>query len=185
MSYPKPLTISNHTVAAVNKPMLTRRERLFLPLQSRLHSRTGRRWALTLARSKLPMATVNAIVQLLIPPPKYHVERLIPNVTVAQQAQLAGLFVIERDGRGDVALKRQEAMEILLNNCDDAYGFPPYGALEAFLRKPNGQDLRARERSIVTQAFQNLPATLLRSETLDWARRIPRFINDPLPTATT
>lgn len=186
MSYPKPLTISNHTVAAVNTPMLTARERFFLPLQSRLHSRSGRRWALFLAKSRLPMATINTYVQLLVPPPKYHVDRLIPNVKVAQKATLAGLFVIERNGKGHVILGRQEAMEILLSNCDDAYGFPPYGALEAFLRTPSGQtDLRATERAIVTEAFQNLPATLLRSERLDWAQRIPAFINNAAPIPVT
>lgn len=187
LSYPKPLTISYHTVAAVNSPYLSRMERFTLPFQSRIHSRSGRRLALWLTQSKLPMATINTYIQLLVPPPKYHVDQLVPNVMVTKAAKLAGLFVIERGGEGELALHNAEAMEILLSNCDDAYGFPPYNHIEGFLRNVNGGDLRDIERGIVTKAFTGLPATLLRSNNLDWAQRIPRlmkgFHSSALPTA--
>ena len=104
LTYPKPLTISRHTLEAVKTPLLSRRERLGLVVQSRLHSRSGRRFALVLAKTHLPAATINAIVQLLVPPPKYHVERLVPGVEVAVEARLAGMVVIERGGRGEVVL---------------------------------------------------------------------------------
>ena len=45
MTYPKPLTISAHTLSAINVDTLTFREKLYLPLQSRIHSRTGRQVA--------------------------------------------------------------------------------------------------------------------------------------------
>ena len=67
LPYPKPLTISRHTLKAVKTPLLTRRERAGLVVQSRLHSRSGRRFALILARTHLPAATINALVQLLVP----------------------------------------------------------------------------------------------------------------------
>ena len=100
LTYPKPLTISRHTVKAVKTPLLSRRERIGLIVQSRLHSRSGRRFALILARTHLPAATINAVVQMLVPPPKYHVERLVPGVEVAPEAHLAGMVVIQRGGEG-------------------------------------------------------------------------------------
>src|SRR5688572_7990737 len=79
MSYPKPLTISNHTLSAVNaNSSLTWWERIALQFQSRLHSKSGRKVGLNLSKSKLPAATMNAIVQMIVPPPKYMVHRLIP-----------------------------------------------------------------------------------------------------------
>ncbi|MBX6342296.1 MAG: GtrA family protein, partial [Thermomicrobiaceae bacterium] len=93
LPYPKPLTISAHTVAAVDTSRLTRRERLGLRLQSRIHSRGGRRVAFLLTRTGLPVATINAVTQWLVPPPKYPVQRLVPQVRVAPEAWLAGLFV--------------------------------------------------------------------------------------------
>ena len=82
-TYPKPMTISHHTVKAINSRYLSLWERLALLVQSRIHSRSGRRLAHFLSNSKLPMATINALVQFLVPPPKYFVQRLIPRVKVS------------------------------------------------------------------------------------------------------
>jgi hypothetical protein len=172
LAYPKPLTISRHTVSAINCQTLSPAERLALVLQSRVHSRSGRHLAHFLAQTRIPMATINAVAQLLVPPPKYHIQRLIPGTVVTPEAKLARLFVIERGGDGEAPLDHAEAIQILLTNTEDAYGFPPYRAIEGFLCRPKGHDLRAREREILTQAFQSCPAVLLRSNSLDWGRRI-------------
>jgi hypothetical protein len=173
MMYPKPLTISKHTVSSVRAATLTRRERFFLPLQSRLHSRSGRRFGLLLAKSRLPMATVNAITQMVVPPPKYSVTRLIPGVRVVRDARLAGLVVIERGPDAEIAMTSAEATNVLLENCDDAYGFPPYPAIKHFLYGTPAGDLRPAERSTVAAALSALPAVTLRSSTRDWWQRLP------------
>jgi dolichol-phosphate mannosyltransferase len=178
LPYPKPLTISRHTLKAVKTPLLTRRERVGLLVQSRLHSRSGRRFALILARTHLPAATINAVIQLLVPPPKYHVERLVPGVEVAPEAHLAGMVVIERGGVGGFALDEREALETLMSNCEDAYGFPPYSAIEGSLRRRSGSDLRDVERAIVASALSGVPAAVLRSESMDWWRRLPGVVHD-------
>ncbi|MGB0388025.1 MAG: glycosyltransferase [Ardenticatenaceae bacterium] len=172
MTYPKPLTVSAHTVQAVNTPLLSFRERLSLPLQSRLHSRNGRRFALMMARTPMPMATINMMVQRLVPPPKYQVKRLVPATKMTRKAQLSGVFIIERGGTGDVKLSERETIETVLENCEDAYGFPPYEQIASFLYGSNGRDLRKVERQIIAQAIEGLSATLLRSENYDWGERI-------------
>jgi hypothetical protein len=49
---------------------------------------------------------------------------------------------------------------------------------EPYLRKGNGSgDLNGVERATIAQAFDGVPALLLRSETLDWAERIEELIN--------
>jgi dolichol-phosphate mannosyltransferase len=184
LTYPKPLTISRHTLKAVKTPLLSRRERIGLVVQSRLHSRSGRRFALVLARSHLPAATINAVVQMIVPPPKYHVERLVPGVQVAPEARLAGMVVIQRGGEGSASLDEREALETLMRNCEDAYGFPPYSELEGSLRIRNGADLGDVERNIVASALNGLPAALLRSETMDWWRRVPGLVSHWTPSAS-
>ena len=179
LTYPKPLTISRHTLKAVNKPLLSRRERLMLVYQSRLHSRSGRRFAMILARTHLPAATINALVQLLVPPPKYEVDRLLPQVQIAPEAHLARMVVIERGGGSDVDLGTGEALDILLANCEDAYGFPPYAEIEHFLHSRNGSDLRGVERATIARALGTVPATLLKSETMDWHRRVVALAEVP------
>jgi hypothetical protein len=179
MTYPKPMTISAHTVRAINATTLNRSQRFSLPFQSRIHSREGRRFAFQLNEvGLLPMATINAVVQFLVPPPKYHVTTLVPKVKMAKRAKLAGLFIIERGEEMDAPLDPKEALEILLSNCEDAFGFPPYNSIKEFLYCPDGKDLRPVEQSIIRQALDGVPANLIRSNSLEWWRRIPTFVGD-------
>jgi dolichol-phosphate mannosyltransferase len=177
LTYPKPLTISHHTVRAVNATFLSWRERLVLPFQSRIHSRSGRRFAFLLTQTRLPVATINAVVQWLVPPPKYHVQRLVPQVKVAREGKLAGMFIIERGDDRDVPLEAPEALEILMTNCEDAYGFPPYPVIKDFLHSRASCDLRQVEREIVSTALTNQPTMLLGSSKMDWAQRISSLIH--------
>ena len=178
MTYPKPLTISYHTLRAVNSDTLTLGEKLSLPFQSRIHSRSGRKAAFWISKSKLPAATINMVTQMLIPPPKYFVNKLVPNVKLVHQAKLTGMFIIERGSEKILPLDNSEAMQILLQNCEDAYGFPPYEDLKEFLYMQDGVDLREKEHTIIRQALGKLPATAIRSSNLDWWRQIPSFVNE-------
>jgi hypothetical protein len=144
--------------------------------QSRLHSKSGRWFGLLLAKLRLPAATMNAIVQLVVPPPKYQFDRLVPQAEIAPEAKLAGLVIIQRGGEGGELLERDEALQILLENCDDAYGFPPYPEIEHFLHSRNGSDLLGVERRIIEMALGETPATLLKSEARDWYLRLPGIV---------
>ena len=180
MSYPKPLTISHHTVRAVNPEVLTRKERLALYVQSRIHSRSGRKVAFMMGRTALPMATINTLVQWLVPPPKYSVERLVPHVKFEDLVCLAGLFIIERGVETEASIDKETAMQVLLSNCEDAYGFPPYEAIKEFLYLPDGVDLRQEEQKIIRSAFDSQPVTLVRSSNLAWWRRIPGYVDQEM-----
>jgi hypothetical protein len=81
--------------------------------------------------------------------------------------------VIQRDGDGAQVLDADEALETLMANSADAFGFPPYPAIAPFLRRWGGDDLAAAERAIVAQALDGIPAVLLRSATLNWHERLP------------
>jgi dolichol-phosphate mannosyltransferase len=172
LAYPKPLTISRHTVHAMKSARLSRRERAALYVQSRIHSRSGRRFAMFIAKFHLPAATINLLVQALIPPPKYQVDRLVPHVAQTKEARLRSMVIIQRGGDGVEAMENGEALETLLENCADAYGFPPYHAIEHFLNNGGGRDLRIDERRIIAEALSGVGTTLLRSSTMDWWREL-------------
>jgi dolichol-phosphate mannosyltransferase len=176
-TYPKPMTISHHTVKAINARTLTLPERLALIVQSRVHSRDGRRFAMWLTHHRLPVATINMMMQLVVPPPKYPVQRLIPSVKAARTARLAGLFIIQRGGVGTAQLDGCTALETLMKNCDDAYGFPPYHTIAGSLYCLGGADLREAEVTIVDSALAGRHAALVRSTTMDWSDRIQAIIH--------
>ena len=105
---------------------------------------------------------------MVVPPPKYDIERLVPGVDVVKEARVEGLIIIQRGGTGDVLLEPDEALETLLENCEDAYGFHAVPRDRPFLHRPNGSSLKPIERAIVASALSGRPATLLKSETMDW-----------------
>jgi glycosyltransferase involved in cell wall biosynthesis len=177
LPYPKPLTISNHTVHAVKRARLNWFERATLPIQSRLHSRSGRRLAFLLTKLHLPAASFNAVVQWLIPPPKYQVARLIPDVEIAREGMLSGMVVIQRGTDEFELLGAEDALEILLANTEDAYGFPPYHEIEEFLLNSSGRNLRSHERKIIASALEQVPAVLLTRQERDWSAQIPDLID--------
>lgn len=175
LSYPKPLTISRHTLHAVNTPLLSPKERFTLVFQSRLHSKSGRWFGLMLTRFNLPMATTNAIVQWVVPPPKYHVQRLVPHTQVTTSARLTGMVVIERGETRLIDIAHPEAVDMLLANCEDAYGFPPYADIKESLYMCGSRDLRDEERRIVAAGMEQCPSVVMRSETRSWFQELPEF----------
>jgi len=125
----------------------------------------------------MPIATINAVVQMLVPPPKYDVQRLVPHARLTQTSHLAGMFIIERGGEGVQLIAEHDALTTLLANGDDAYGFPPYDAIKEFLYTSGSEDLREREREIVAGALRGVPTRFVRSSQLDWSDRIPTMTN--------
>ena len=58
-------------------------------------------------------------------------------------------MIIQRDHDFERELDTDEALEILFENCEDAFGFPPYSEIEGFLQGMNGHDLKRAERDVV------------------------------------
>jgi dolichol-phosphate mannosyltransferase len=175
--FPKPLTISAHTLRAVSADDLTRPEWRKLQFQSRLHSKGGRSIALALARFNLPIMALNATTQILIPPPKYTVDRLIP-CRMASATQVRELFIIERGQPRLADLDHGSALQQLITNTDDAYGFPPFRYLAPAITL-NGQDyhhLREAEQDILASFLGHVRLRVLSSDTFGWADEIPGLI---------
>ncbi len=63
-----------------------------------------------------------------------------------------------------------------MENCDDAYGFPPYPVIAQYLYTRKGVDLRELELDVVRNGLARTPATLLRSTSMDWWQRVPALM---------
>jgi dolichol-phosphate mannosyltransferase len=178
LSYPKPMTLSSHTMSAVNDRVLPLADRLMLGVRSRLHSREGRAVGHALGRRNLPIVTLNAWVQLVIPPPKYHVTSLV-DCEIADRARLDALVIMER-GLPVVAERATEDFTVdrLLENTDDAYTFPPFSEMapKLVLDRLDYPTLRARERELVAAAIESARRFRVRIEGHGWADVIPELL---------
>ena len=183
LCFPKPLTISSHTLRAVNTKMLSLPQRAVLAVQSRVHSKDGRQFALLLASLNIPIIAINALTQILVPPPKYMIHRLVPTVDYRQSGRVGQIFIIGRGHELTERVGREEALDTLLANTEDAYGFPPFSVMERAitlrshkLHKGKKRDIRAlriMEREILEQFLGLMPVTRLISPNFGWADSIP------------
>jgi dolichol-phosphate mannosyltransferase len=176
-SYPKPLTISSHTLRAVNQDVLSGREQVKLALQSRLHSREGRAIGSRLAEMNLPIMALNAATQAIVPPPKYMVDRLVPCL-YAKRTKVEDLFVIERGPAALEELGQQRAVQVMLDNTEDAYGFPPfrYFAPAITIGGEDYASLRAHERGLLTRFLADVRVRRLVRDDFSWADAIPELL---------
>ena len=178
LSYPKPMTLSSHTMSAVNDRALPLADRLMLAIRSRLHSREGRAVGHALGRQNLPIVTLNAWVQLFIPPPKYHVTSLV-DCEQADRSRLDALVIMER-GRPVTAEQPAESFTLdrLLENTDDAYTFPPFSdmAPKLVLDGLDYSALRERERGLLAEAIEPARRFRVRIEGHAWADVIPALL---------
>jgi putative flippase GtrA len=179
LSYPKPLTISSHTLAAVNLRALSPAEQVKLSLQSRVHSKAGRSVGSRLGEMNLPIMALNAVAQAVVPPPKYMIQRLVP-CRSARSTSVQELFVIERGPAALEELDLERVVEIMIGNTDDAYGFPPFRYFAPAITV-DGQDyrtLRQRERELLTRFVGSVRARRLVRDDFSWADTIPRLVVD-------
>jgi len=177
--YPKPLTISSHTLRAVNQRSLEARDRLKLAVQSRIHSRGGRSVGSRLADMNLPIMALNAVTQAIVPPPKYMADRLVA-CEFARSTTVRNLFVIERGPHVLEEVKPGRALEILLANTDDAYGFPPFRYFAPAITI-GGEDyatLRAREQALLARFLDGIRVRRIVRDDFSWAQVIPELLAD-------
>ena len=178
LSYPKPMTLSLHTMSAVSDSALPLADRVMLAIRSRVHSKQGRSFGHALGRLPVPIVTINAIVQLLVPPPKYHVTSLV-DCDMTDEAPLDSVILMERGTPAvEEGLAVEGALDELLANTEDAYTFPPFGWFAPYLRFDGmGIDaLRAHERDLLRRAVSPARRIRLRVTGHQWAQVIPDLL---------
>lgn len=172
--YPKPMTLSYHTMSAIAGVSLSRRKRAALALQSRLHSKSGRSVGRFLGDLNIPIMSVNSVVQMLVPPPKYHIDALL-GCEIGHEAPIGHVVLMERGAELNERLPLDRAVEQLIENTDDAYGFPPFATFAPHIRI--GADdyaaLRAKELQLLRAALVNADLHRLRVPGHEWADVLP------------
>jgi hypothetical protein len=120
---------------------------------------------------------INALTQMLVPPPKYTVDRLVP-CQLTDATRVRELFIIERGSPRLADLDKREALTQLLTNTDDAYGFPPFRYLAPAISigSRDYHELRMAERNILAGFLANVRVRTLASDSFGWADEIPRLV---------
>ncbi|MDQ3881315.1 MAG: GtrA family protein [Chloroflexota bacterium] len=179
--YPKPMTLSFHTMRAAlngNGHSLRRGQRAKLAIQSRVHSKSGRAFGQVLGRLNIPIMSVNSAVQLMVPPPKYRIDALMA-ADIGERAPIGQVFLMERGAALRERLTVAEALDQLIANTDDAYGFPPFATFAPHIRIGDADyaALRRTERELLARALQRATVWRLRVPGHEWAELLPELMN--------
>ena len=172
------MTLSSHTMSAVNDQALPRADRFMLAIRSRVHSKQGRSAGHALGRLNVPIVTINAWVQLIIPPPKYHVQSLI-DCDLTDRAPIDSIVLMER-GTPPLAEEPEFGFTIdrLLENTDDAYTFPPFASLAPLIAfgDLDHAALRVRERELLETSIADAWRVRVRVAGHNWSELIPSLV---------
>jgi hypothetical protein len=97
------------------------------------------------------------------------INRLVP-CQFARASSVQDLFVIERGPAGLEELDPETAAEIMLENTDDAYGFPPFRYFAPAIKVDgrNYRALREREAELLAQFLRTVRARRLVRDDFSW-----------------
>jgi dolichol-phosphate mannosyltransferase len=177
IQFPKPMTMSYHTMASIQGQKLRIGQRAGLAIQSRLHSKSGRTVGRRLGTWNLPIMSVNSVVQFLVPPPKYDIDTLL-GCEITERAPIGNVFLMERGESLEEGLTVDQAMQTLIDNTDDAYGFPPFATFAPHIRigADDYATLRQKERALLTAALANASIRRVRVPGHEWAEILPELL---------
>jgi putative flippase GtrA len=177
IQYPKPMTMSYHTMSAIRGHRLPVKQRMTLAIQSRLHSKSGRTVGRRLGSWNIPIMSVNSIVQWLVPPPKYHIASLL-DCELAERAPIGHIFIMARGEPLEERPRQADAIATLIENTDDAYGFPPFATFAPRLRigADDYLSLRRKEVELLRRAIAHADVWRVRVPGHEWAEVLPGLI---------
>jgi len=176
ISYPKPMTLSFHTMSTIAGAHLGAAHRARLSVQSRVHSKSGRTIGRSLGTLNVPIMAINSATQIAVPPPKYHITSLL-DCDVRPRARIERVVFIERGEELRERMPLGSAVDLLIENTDDAYGFPPFATIAPHLRFGSAAygALRTAERALLAQAIGGGDIWRLRVPDHGWAELIPEL----------
>jgi hypothetical protein len=130
----------------------------------------------------------NSLTQRVVPPPKYMVDRLV-DCSIARETTIENLFVIERGKHALYDIDSADALNTLIINTDDAYGFPPFREMapSIVMGGDDYQELRRKERLILESAVNSVRFRGIATDDFTWADRIASLLgssNLSVPTSS-
>jgi hypothetical protein len=152
------------------------RAALALRLQRLLYSRSIRRLGLMLSERQLPAATLNTILQRIIPQPKFPLAALAGGVVYGDEALPARLILQEKGDNALTTLSLDDAIDRLMDPGDQGLGFHPYSLLSAELGHWNGTDWIEEERYILRAGLTGCRTQLWRPSGERWWEQIIEVI---------
>ena len=177
LCFPKPMTISSHTFKTAVSVSNTRDTDRSMRIRSIVHSKSGRAFMHKLAKLNVPIFTINTIGQSIVRPPKYGINSLLKDATIKNNTKVDNLYFLKREGNEFTKLETNTALDLAIENSDDAFIFPPYAELLKYI-EINGKtaiELLEEEKKLLNSFVSGISCHMVKSETRGWFNMISEF----------
>jgi len=170
MCFPKPLTISSHTLKTTTIVSSNGFNGIGIKIRSLVHSREGRESMRKLGNHNVPIFTFNAVGQTLIRPPKFKIEDVMGSVKILDRTNVETLCFLQLGGEEAVNIPVETALANAIENSDDAFLFPPYEELLEYINigGKSVKILLEEEREMLGKFLQGISCYILRSSSRSW-----------------
>ncbi len=169
-SFPKPFTISSHTLDSVFGMDTS----LWYKIRSNVHSKEGRIAYKGIGNmSWLPMMSINAIAQIIFEPPKLYPEEIV-NVKIGKTAKPKSLIFLSKEFDGEKEMSGEDAANMIRANTDNAYITPPYPKIFPGLTicGMKYEDILEEEMNITRNLVNNIPIKTIGRKDYSWYKYV-------------
>lgn len=177
LCFPKPMTISSHTFkTAVSVSNASDKEKS-MRVRSLVHSKTGRAFMHKLAKLNVPIFTINTVGQSIVRPPKYGINSILKDANIKNNTKVDNLYFLKREGNEFTKLDTNVALDLAIENSDDAFIFPPYSELLKYIAI-NGKtafELLEEEKKLLRSFLSGISSHMVKSESRGWFNMITKF----------
>ncbi len=177
MCFPKPMTISSHTFKTAVSVSNTRDTERSMRVRSLVHSKTGRSFMHKLAKLNVPIFTINTLGQSIVRPPKYSINTILQDAIIKKVTRVDSLYFLKREGNEFIQLDTDTALDLAVENSDDAFIFPPYAELLKYITI-NGKtalELLEEEKKLLLAFLSGISCYMVKSETRAWFNMISKY----------
>ena len=176
LCFPKPMTISSHTFKTAISVSNTHDNDRSMRVRSLVHSKTGRAFMHKLAKLNVPIFTINTIGQSIVKPPKYSINSILQEAKIKNDTKVDNLYFLTREGNDIIPLDTPTAIDLAVENSDDAFIFPPYAELLKYITV-NGKtaiELLEEEKKLLHTFLSVISCFVIKSEARDWFNMISK-----------
>jgi dolichol-phosphate mannosyltransferase len=177
LCFPKPMTISSHTFKTAVSVSNTHDNDRSLRVRSLVHSKTGRAFMHKLAKLNVPIFTINTIGQSIVRPPKYSINSILQDAKIKNDTKVDNLYFLTREGNDIIPLDTTTALDLAVENSDDAFIFPPYAELLNYITI-NGKtaiELLEEEKKLLHTFLSVISCFVIKSEARAWFNMISKI----------
>jgi len=127
-----------------------------------------------LAKLNVPIFTINTIGQSIVRPPKYSINSILQDAKIKKDTKVDNLYFLKREGNEFIQIDTPTALDLAVENSDDAFIFPPYAELLKYIsiNEKTAFELLEEEKKLLNSFLSGITCYMVKSKTRAWFNMI-------------